>query len=72
MKKKLNNSHCYGEEWYLECENKYNDHGEVIENDDFSYKIKYKELKKVIYGHVWCHMVTNIDITVTCCVIKLT
>ena len=52
MKKKLNNSHCYGEEWYLECENKYNDHGEVIENDDFSYKIKYEELKKVIYGHV--------------------
>ena len=40
----------YNEEWYLECGNKYNDHGDVHDESDNNYKIMYKVLKK---GNLW-------------------
>ena len=69
---KLQNSYRYKEEWYLECGKEYNDHGDVRDEIEVAYKMMYEALKKVIYGHFQCNMVTNKDIMVTCCDINLT
>jgi len=71
-KTKLKNSYRYKEEWYLECGNKYNDHGDVHDESEVDYKMMYEALKNVIYGHFQCDTVTNKDIIVTCCDINLT
>ena len=72
-KMKLKNSYCYNEEWYLECGNKYNDHGDIHDESEKNYKMMYEAIiKRVIYGHFQCDTVTNKDIMVTCCDINLT
>ena len=34
------------EQWYLECGNKYNDHDDVLEVSEVSYKMIYDTLKR--------------------------
>ena len=71
-KTKLKNAYCYNGEWYLESGNKYNDHGDVCDEEK-DYKMLYEDLKKrVIYGHFQGDTVTNKDIMVTFCDITLT
>ena len=71
-KTKLKNAYFYDGEWYLESGNKYNDHGDVCEEEN-DYKMMYEDLKKkVIYGHFQGDTVTNKDIMVTFCDITLT
>ena len=41
-KTKLKNSYFYNKEWYLECGNKYNDHGDVHDESEKNYKMMYE------------------------------
>ena len=45
-KTKLKNAYCYKDEWYLECGNRYNDHGDVHDESEVAYKMMYEALKK--------------------------
>ena len=49
-KLKLKNLSFYNDEWYLECGNKYNDHGDVHDESENNYKMMYEVLKK---GNLW-------------------
>ena len=44
-KTKLKSLHFYNEEWYLECGNKYNDHGDVHDESEKNYKTIYESLR---------------------------
>lgn len=45
-RKKLKNSFCYDGEWYLDSGNSYHDFGEIIENEEVNYEVKYEVLQK--------------------------
>ena len=45
-KTRLKNAYRYKNEWYFECGNKYNDHGDVHDESEVDCKMMYENLKK--------------------------